>query len=155
MQLNQNKVVVICLLVLLLSVTAVSTVSADTKIDVSVFSIGATTAASADYRLTASMGQTMVGTISSGPTDIQQGFWPAFSEGEVCCQLRADVNQDVIGGDSSDRVYLSNHMFSSGPEPFCWDEADLDADGDYPNISDLVYLVDFMFMGGPVAIPCP
>jgi len=73
-----------------------------------------------------------------------------------CVGDRGNVDGDTTDAiDISDLVYLVDYMFSSGPEPPCFDEADINGDGAPDiDISDLVYLVDYMFNSGPAPPSC-
>ena len=74
-----------------------------------------------------------------------------------CCEgVRGNVDFDPDNEITiSDLVYLVSYMFSSGPEPFCMEEADIDGSGGTPDIEDLVYLVTYMFSDGPDPAACP
>jgi len=73
----------------------------------------------------------------------------------ACCINRGDVNHSggAVPADISDLTYLSDWMFSGGPQPICMEEANVNG-VDIVDIGDLVYLVDFMFHGGPVPPAC-
>jgi hypothetical protein len=71
-----------------------------------------------------------------------------------CCVIRGDINHDGVGPEIGDLVYLSNYMFSNGPEPPCLDEADVNGDSSPADISDLLYLSNYMFSGGPSPVAC-
>jgi C1A family cysteine protease len=60
----------------------------------------------------------------------------------------ADVNNDLVGPDIADLVYLVDYMFNSGPPPSRPASVDFDWD-DQITVADLVYLVDYMFNDGP------
>ena len=72
----------------------------------------------------------------------------------VVIYLCGDVNNDGVGPDIADLVYLIDYMFGGGPPPPVMAAADCDASGDPINISDLMYLIDYMFVHGPVPV-CP
>ena len=120
-----------------------------------VISSGGTAAASANYSMSGTAGQTAVGSGQSENYGLNHGYW-AVSGGGTCCFYRADINHDGAPvPDISDLVYLVSFMFGGGPEPPCMEEADINGDGSsVPDISDLVYLVSFMFGGGPEPVPC-
>lgn len=71
-----------------------------------------------------------------------------------CCSLRGDVDNNEVGPDIADLVFLVNYMFSGGQEPPCTDHADIDGNLVGPDIADLVFLVNYMFSGGPAPAPC-
>jgi hypothetical protein len=125
-----------------------------------VIAAGATKAASTNFRLGGTMGQTAVGGGSSPSYSLDHGFWqPEGFSG--CCVVRGDINHSGSGPDISDLVYLVTYMFQGGPVPPCstnpgyYDEADVNGSGTGPDISDLVYLVTYMFQSGPAPIACP
>ena len=72
-----------------------------------------------------------------------------------CCTLPGDVNDDGVGPDISDLVYLVNFMFKQGAAPPCDVHADINGDEVGPDISDLVFLVNFMFKQGTAPAACP
>jgi len=63
-----------------------------------------------------------------------------------CCSIPGDINDNGVGPDIADLVYLVNYMFKQpAPGPPCWDTADVNNNGAGPDIADLVYLVNYMF----------
>jgi hypothetical protein len=70
--------------------------------------------------------------------------------GDACQTLVCgDANNNGIGPDIADLIYMVQYMFQDGPEPE--DMATIDVDGivGQPDITDLIYLVTFMFQRGP------
>jgi len=66
--------------------------------------------------------------------------------------IRGDVNEsgDVTVSDAS---ALTNWLFSTGPEPRCYDAANANDDS-YLDTSDAAYILNWLFSGGP-APPAP
>ena len=62
-----------------------------------------------------------------------------------CCILPGDINDNGVGPDIADLIFLVNYMFKEGPEPPCWDTADINGNEAGPDIADIVYLVNYMF----------
>jgi hypothetical protein len=73
----------------------------------------------------------------------------------TCCFVPGDINDDTIGPDIADLIYLVTYMFQGGPNPDCMIVADINGDSVGPDIADLIYLVTFMFQGGPDLADCP
>jgi len=71
-----------------------------------------------------------------------------------CCNgIRGDANNDTYCN-VGDAVFITNYIFSGGPEPFCFQEAD--ANGDYAlNVGDAYYIINYVFNGGPAPVDCP
>jgi len=66
-----------------------------------------------------------------------------------------DIDNDGVGPDIADLVYLVTYMFQEGPAPPVPAACDVDGNGTIePDIADLVYLVTYMFQEGP-ALQCP
>jgi hypothetical protein len=61
---------------------------------------------------------------------------------------RGDANSDNLPLSVSDGAFISNWLFSGGPEPTCWDAADAD-DNSRLNISDAIFIFNFVSNGGP------
>jgi hypothetical protein len=81
------------------------------------------------------------------------GFCQAFINPGVEI-LRGDANGDHQVN-SSDSLYISNFLFSSGPAPSCLDAADVNEDGRI-DLSDVIYLNAYLYQGGPApAAPFP
>ncbi|MBU8869510.1 MAG: VCBS repeat-containing protein [Gemmatimonadales bacterium] len=70
-----------------------------------------------------------------------------------CCMIRGDVDNsgqlDIL-----DLDYLSEYLYSAGPESPCMDEADVDGNGVVEE-ADLDYLVAYLWAGGPAPVSCP
>lgn len=124
-----------------------------------VMAVSVSNASSANYGISLTGGETVVGIGSSENYGVSGGFWTVSGE-SGCCEIRADINHDGSGPDIADLVYLVNYMFNGGQEPPCSEdgyfaEADVDGNMSGPDIADLVYLVNYMFNGGPPPVPCP
>jgi V8-like Glu-specific endopeptidase len=70
---------------------------------------------------------------------------------EIAC---GDVDNDGVGPDIVDLIYLVMFMFQGGPPPPDFNAVDVNGDSVGPDIVDLIYLVTFMFQGGP-DLQCP
>jgi hypothetical protein len=66
-------------------------------------------------------------------------------EGGIC----GDVNNNEVGPDIEDLIYLVTYMFQDGPEPIDMTTTDVNGNGIGPDIEDLIYLVTYMFQNGP------
>ncbi|MFH1687275.1 MAG: hypothetical protein ABIE70_07100 [bacterium] len=71
-----------------------------------------------------------------------------------CCLIRGDLDDNGLGPDIADLIYMVGYMFHDGPPPSCLDHADVNGDGGL-DITDLVDLVGYMFQGGAPPLPCP
>lgn len=65
---------------------------------------------------------------------------------------RGDANHDGVV-DTSDPIYISNYIYSGGPEPPCMNGADANHDGQIDG-ADISYLLDWLHEGGS-APPAP
>jgi hypothetical protein len=87
-----------------------------------------------------------------------QSFYPALYAGEV--RVRERTSLPFLRGDFdgsgqvniADSISVVNHLFRSGPPPFCDDAMDADDSG-VLNLTDSVFLLDFLFRAGPVPPP--
>jgi hypothetical protein len=68
-------------------------------------------------------------------------FAPAFRCG--------DVDDDGVGPDIVDLIYLVSYMFQGGPPPQHMGSVDVNGNLVGPDIEDLIFLVTFMFQDGP------
>ncbi|MCB2230713.1 hypothetical protein KQH82_08350 [bacterium] len=68
----------------------------------------------------------------------------------VCESGNVDGKEGI---DLSDLIYLTNYLFSGGPEPPYMAQANVNG-VDEIDLSDLIYLVNYLFNGGPAPIPC-
>jgi hypothetical protein len=68
--------------------------------------------------------------------------------------LCGDADDDGVGPDIADLVYLVMYMFQGGPEPSQMTSVDVNGNGVGPDIEDLIYLVMYMFQDGP-DLTCP
>jgi len=60
-----------------------------------------------------------------------------------------DINNNGIGPDIEDLIYLVGYMFQEGAEPPIMEAADADGSGGNIDVQDLVDLVSYMFQNGP------
>jgi len=68
--------------------------------------------------------------------------------------LCGDADNDGIGPNIADLVYLVLYMFQDGPPPEIFLSVDVDGNGTGPDIADLVYLAMYMFQEGD-PLNCP
>lgn len=68
----------------------------------------------------------------------------------VCESGNVDGKEGI---DLSDLIYLTNYLFSDGPEPPYMAQANVNG-VDEIDLSDLISLVNYLFNGGPAPIPC-
>jgi hypothetical protein len=66
--------------------------------------------------------------------------------------LCGDIDNDGIGPNIVDLIYLVTYMFQGGPEPPIMESTDADGNDVGPDIMDLIFLVTYMFQGGPELI---
>ena len=60
-----------------------------------------------------------------------------------------DINNDEVGPNIADLIYLVAFMFQDGPAPPFIESTDADGNDQGPDIADLIHLVNFMFNDGP------
>ena len=90
-----------------------------------------------------------------------QGFWPDYSSGSCCIDIRGNANGDEFEDiNISDITYLVDYLFGIplGPPPPCKEEGNANGDeNEDVNISDITYLVDYLFgiPLGPAPPACP
>ncbi len=63
--------------------------------------------------------------------------------------LCGDINNDGVGPNIEDLIYLVVFMFQDGPPPPFMESTDVDGNDVGPDIADLIFLVNFMFNEGP------
>jgi len=76
-------------------------------------------------------------------------FTPEIVAGSVGICTGGDTDNDGIGPNVADLIYLVDYIFRGGPPPPIPASGDVDGDG-LVNVADLSYLVDYIFKGGPV-----
>lgn len=110
---------------------------------------------STNYRVSGTLGQTVIGLTESTSYKVRQGYWSAFARGEICCVgSTGDVN-DEGSIDLSDLLWLVNYSFLGGPAPSCLATANVNGSLDCEvNLSDLLWLVNYSFLGGPAPAEC-
>jgi hypothetical protein len=114
------------------------------SIDWEVVSAGGTSAASENYQLAGTSGQTAVGSGSSENYGVAQGYWQSFESGPAYVCGDADGN-DVVN--VSDIVWMINFVFGTGDPPDPLAAGDVDCNGSV-NVSDIVCLINFVFGTG-------
>jgi subtilisin family serine protease len=80
---------------------------------------------------------------------------PTAALESVVSNTCGDLNQDFIGPDLSDLVFLVDYLLMGGPPPRNLAVTHLDVGAGLPDIADLSYLVDFLFFGGPAPLCTP
>ena len=65
-----------------------------------------------------------------------------------------DANNDGVGPDISDLVFLIDYIFRTGDAPEIFTSADINADGQIL-VDDITYLVNYLFKSGPAPLGCP
>ncbi|MDX9856903.1 MAG: agmatine deiminase family protein [candidate division Zixibacteria bacterium] len=96
---------------------------------------------------TVPMGMTSTGSFDVVVSDAYNSAAQTVALDVILC---GDVNDDAIGPDLSDLIYLVNYLFLSGPAPNSATASNVDGVGGV-DLSDLIYLVNLLFMGGPPA----
>ena len=66
---------------------------------------------------------------------------------DIIITMRGDSNHDGAVN-VSDASYLSNYLYSGGPEPACMNEADVNSDSAI-NIFDITHIIGYLYMEGP------
>ena len=61
--------------------------------------------------------------------------------------LRGDSNMDGCV-DMADATYITNWLYSSGPEPGCMNQADVN-DDTMVDLADALFIVNWLYNGGP------
>jgi hypothetical protein len=101
-----------------------------------------------DLTLGLSVGQSVVGTATSGPYTVELGYWYMVADAACAVALTGDVN---VSGDMSlaDVIYLVNYVLKAGPDPQpCAAAGDVNCSGDIV-LSDVIYLVNYVLKAGP------
>nr|MBN2277966.1 dockerin type I repeat-containing protein [candidate division Zixibacteria bacterium] len=146
-----NHAAIIPLVIIFMMLLPVSGVNAQ-DIDWQVVSSGGVIdAASTGYRLSATVGQTAIGSGFSTDYSLSHGFWQYFGE-PGCCDLPGDANNNGAVN-ILDVTYLISYLYKSGPPPPCPEEGDANGNG-ATNILDATYLISYLYKSGPAPI-CP
>jgi hypothetical protein len=120
-----------------------------------VISGGGDTAASTDYRLTGTIGQSPIGTVGAASLTLNGGFWQNFDNAGTCDSCRpGDANFDGIYN-AVDVTIIIGYLYEGGPPPLpeiiCSADPTLDCT---VNIFDIVYLLKYIYMDGPPPPDC-
>lgn len=146
-------------LTFVLAVAGVVTSAAEEQLGLQVLSGGGAPSSSTDFRLNATIGQSIIGMATAPPLQLGQGFWFGGKTAELCCQgTRGNVFEDGHYGDVNvlDVTRLVDWLFLGQPTPECLPEANVNGDsGEIIDLSDLTYLVAYLFGGGPEPPACP
>jgi hypothetical protein len=109
---------------------------------------GGTQANQGNVYLQGTLGQTAVGTCSTGNTNVNSGFWQDFGMDYICGDANRDYSVNV-----SDCVWMLNYIFIPGsPPPLPLESGEVNCDGAF-NVSDVVWLLNYIFIPGNPA-PC-
>lgn len=73
----------------------------------------------------------------------------------VTSNLCGDLNQDFVGPDLSDLIFLVDYLLLGGLPPRNLAVTHLDPGPGLPDIADLSWLVDYLFFGGPAPLCTP
>ena len=109
-------------------------------------------AATTNYDMSASAGQSVTGGSSSPLYDLDIGFWTSTAGGCFCpITSTGDVNSDG-SHTSADIIYMVNYVFKGGATPVpCAMAADVNCTGSVTS-ADVIYMVNYVFKGA--APPC-
>ncbi|MCM2271125.1 MAG: hypothetical protein NDJ18_01005 [candidate division Zixibacteria bacterium] len=122
-----------------------------------VLSGGGVSSSSASYKMSATVGQTAAGPVSSASYKLNQGYWQNFSSGGCCIGTTGNVNKSVAEGpDISDLSLLIAYLTVS-PKPAlpCVTEANINGAGTI-DISDLSLLIAYLTVSPKPVLPnCP
>jgi hypothetical protein len=112
-----------------------------------VISGGGNRSTSTSYVMSATVGQTAVGRISSTSYKMNQGFWQNFSDSGGCCVgLTGNVDCDPSDGcDISDLTALIDNLYITFTPLCCTEEANIDGQPGI-DISDLSALIDYLYI---------
>ncbi|MCB2229652.1 hypothetical protein KQH82_02980 [bacterium] len=134
---------------------SVESSKAGEQVNWKVLGAGGGSISSTNYRVSGTLGQTVIGLTESTNYKVRQGYWSAFARGEICCVgSTGDVNDDG-SIDLSDLLWLVNYSFLGGPAPSCLATANVNGSLDCEvNLSDLLWLVNYSFLGGPAPAEC-
>lgn len=110
---------------------------------------GALGAASANYELNNSLGQSVTGKSASASFAMGIGFWYGVPSGGGCpIALTGDVNESGAIT-SADIIVEVNFCFKGGPDPLpCVASGDVNCSGAVTS-ADIIFLVNFVFKTGP------
>jgi len=131
---------------------AATTVMIGEQINWQVVSGGGSRAASTEYTMDATVGQTAVGDVASALYKIKQGFWQNWPATSCCVGYTGNVNMSGIV-DLSDLSALVSYLTGGGYVLPCPAEANVNNTG-IVDLSDLSALVSYLTGGGYV-LPCP
>lgn len=109
-----------------------------------VLPMGGLNATSANYGISMTIGETVVGRSSAGGKNLSLGFQSVVAQSMADC---GDINGSG-GINIADVVYLVNYIFAGGPSPLDISIGDVNCSGS-TNIADVVYLVNYIFANGP------
>ena len=124
-----------------------------------VLSGGGSSSSSPGFKLSATIGQTAAGPVSSASNVINQGFWQSFSSGGCCLGTTGNVNKSLAEmPDLSDLSLLIAYLTLT-PKPVlpCAEEANVNGSPAIsPDISDLSLLIAFLTVTPKPILPnCP
>jgi len=120
---------------------------------------GGKTKTSANYRLRASVGQTLIGRTTGSTGAVGGGYWRGVnSSGAVCsCPNQADLDSDTFPTvlDLGIQIDITFAGTPDVQDPSCpLTRSDFDCDS-FTTLVDLGLLIDYLFVGGdPPCDPC-
>ncbi len=102
------------------------------------------------HNISATIGQTAAGEVSSASNRLNQGFWQLFTV--MATFICGDANHNGAVN-ILDVSYIINSLYKGGPPPNPAQAADVNGNGAV-NILDVSYLINFLYKSGP-ALNCP
>lgn len=137
--------------------TATAQPMAGEQIKWQVLSGGGTESSSASYKLSATVGQTATGMVSSGSFKLQQGYWQDFSAPTSCCiGTTGNVNKSVAETPDLSDLSLLISFLTVTPKPTlpCLQEANVNGSvAQTPDLSDLSLLISFLTVTPKPVLP--
>ncbi len=108
---------------------------------------------SANYKLSGTVAQTVIGSGNSANHTLGHGFWQSFGIAPCDCQP-GNVNADSVIN-IFDITYLIGHLYIDGPPPIPYELCSGDPNNDCTcNIFDITYLIGFLYISGPPPGSC-
>ena len=144
-----NRHITALLILLISSVGLMAGEKSGEQINWQVISSGGTDGASANYRMSGTVGQTAAGSGGSDNYGLDHGFWQD-SWGGDCCNLGGDAdNSESVN--LLDATYLINYLYKGGQPPPCTAEGDPDESCTI-NLLDATHLINYLYKDGPAPV---
>lgn len=136
------------LLLLLFTISGLADEKSGEEINWQVISSGGNNnAASTNYNMSGTTGQTAVGAGISDNYGLSHGFWQEFA-GDVVAVICGDVNESKTIN-ILDITYLISYLYKDGPAPVPH-ECTGDPNGSsVVNLLDITYLIAYLYKDGP------